>query len=512
MNKIYSILIFTIFTVTLLQAQSSKPTCFFSKNEENQMILRLKSNLQTIENQGVSNRNAIKYVPVYFHLVANDDGIGRLKPARVLEAMCQLNADFLPSQIQFYLSELPGVGLFDTLINNQNVYEGQSNEFLMNSKRHPNAINVYVVEDCQTSNTPSGGTVLGYYKPNKDWVVMNKSEIGGNASVTANSYFSHEMAHYFSLMHLYAGLEFYSPGLGVPADSSLFELMDGSNCTTTGDYICDTPPDYGFGFLQIGCAPYAGGALDPNGVLIDPMENNMMGSFLGCDFAFTPQQNAVMIADLDSQERDYLDNVFEPVATEITTPLDFLYSPSINDTTAFFDEVTFEWLSVAGATQYIFEVDITAGFSSNQKQTRIVSANSLTLNNLNTDKRYYWRIKPFNEYATCATVSATNSFRTSIVSTSANKEVTKVISWQIQPNPVSNTENVLLKVHAKNTFEGKIEMTDASGRLVFIKNAQFFNAGENTKVLEIGELKNGVYFVTIMSENLKTTQKLVVLK
>jgi hypothetical protein len=513
MKKIYSILFFTICSFTFLNAQHSKSACFHRHNDENMLISRLKTNLETIKNQPVSNRNAIKYVPVFFHLVGNTDGSGKIKISRVLEAMCQLNEDFLPSQIQFYLSELPGVGLFDTLINNENVFGNQNNDFLMNAKRHPNAVNVYVVDDCIGTNFPNlGGVVLGYYSPEKDWIVMDKSEIGGNSSTTMKSYFSHEMAHYFSLIHLYAGFETFYPFSGFPIDSSLLELMDGSNCTTTGDFICDTPPDYGFGFNQINCNPYTGGALDPNGVLIDPMENNMMGSFSNCNYEFTPQQNTVMMTDLESIERDYIDNSFEPNATNISTPPNFLYSPNVNDTTAFFDTVTFEWLPVTGATKYLFEIDITLGFASSQRQLIVVSDTSITLNNLNTDKRYYWRVKPFNEYATCATFSAANSFRTSNISTTSNKEINNVISWNIHPNPVSKTDNVFVNINSRNAFEGKIEIIDANGKLLFIKNGQSFSAGENSKLLEVPEFKNGVYFVTITSENLKMTQKLIVLK
>ena len=60
-----------------------------------------------------------------------------------------------------------------------------------------------------------------------------------------------------------------SPG-GIPT-----EKMDGSNCETAGDYLCDTPPDYnGFGWDD---CDYDGGAQDPMGVEIDPEERLIYG-------------------------------------------------------------------------------------------------------------------------------------------------------------------------------------------------------------------------------------------
>ncbi|MEZ4948184.1 MAG: hypothetical protein R2784_02135 [Saprospiraceae bacterium] len=50
----------------------------------------------------------------------------------------------------------------------------------------------------------------------------------------------------------------------VSPNGSPTELQDGSNCTTAGDKICDTPPDYNFGLIN-GNSCY-GGAKDPNGV------------------------------------------------------------------------------------------------------------------------------------------------------------------------------------------------------------------------------------------------------
>ena len=39
----------------------------------------------------------------------------------------------------------------------------------------------------------------------------------------------------------------------------------------SGDFLCDTPADYNLGFGWNNCN-YTGGAMDPNGILLNPDE------------------------------------------------------------------------------------------------------------------------------------------------------------------------------------------------------------------------------------------------
>jgi hypothetical protein len=128
----------------IYQQKEHKNPCYPTIQEENLQLKRLSANLL---NERVSDRNLIRYVPIFFHRVGNSDGAGKIKESRVFENLCELNKDFAPQNIQFYISEKPRVGLFDTLINNVNVFENQSNEFLMETHRHSNAINVYIVKE-----------------------------------------------------------------------------------------------------------------------------------------------------------------------------------------------------------------------------------------------------------------------------------------------------------------------------------------------------------------------------
>ena len=87
---------------------------------------------------------------------------------------------------------------------------------------------------------------------------------------------THEMGHYFGLLHTHG-----SSNCGSAANATN-ELVDGSNCQTAGDYVCDTPADPGL--LGAGCSAfqvdascnYIGTARDSRGMAFSPDVNNIM--------------------------------------------------------------------------------------------------------------------------------------------------------------------------------------------------------------------------------------------
>lgn len=81
-----------------------------------------------------------------------------------------------------------------------------------------NLINVFVVQTSPTSwaNFPVVSS--------NDWILMNAAQLQNQSTL------SHEMGHYFGLLHTH---------------ESAFgsESMSGANCAVTGDLVCDTPAD-----------------------------------------------------------------------------------------------------------------------------------------------------------------------------------------------------------------------------------------------------------------------------
>jgi hypothetical protein len=470
---------------------------------------RLKANIAAAQN-GLP-ENTIQYVPCFFHLVADTLKEGRGTEIMIFNVMCALNEAYLEHEIQFFLSPHPTLGWVDKTINNDSVYYFQEKTELMNEKRHPNAVDIYIVESA-TPDIDNQSQLAAYYSPIHDWIVCEKifTDIDYNIM-------PHEMGHFLSLQHTFFGWEqcFDSNYPGWPVapvtlpGGATTELQDGSNGTVAADKIADTPPDYAFGYCQSSCAPYAGGAKDAAGVLVNPMENNMMSFFFNCtDYDFTEGQEAVMLADLNSTSRDFLDNTFVPTATTITTPLNLLVSPPNQAVTNTLTSVDLTWNPVPGATHYLVQVDIVPTYQSDYVQTAWIDSTTHTFTGLTPDKTHYWRVRPFNQYYTCASPRQ-RIFKTGLSST---EDLTEVLNWSLQPNPVAEDATVTLAVTANNTFDAQVRIFDTTGRTAWTSQPLNLSSGDNRVSLPTEVLQNGIYFVALESGTNREVKRLVVVR
>lgn len=135
-----------------------------------------------------------------------------------------------------------------------------------------NAVNVVVVP-----NIGGGFAGFAYYPGTGQF---------SNVMVIGRDYFSyqdnlvpHEMGHYFNLIHTHE----YGD-----------ELVNGSNCGTAGDRVCDTPADpFGKSNASVSGCTYTGTAVDANGQPYNPNTRNLMSYWhtRGCQTDhFTPGQ------------------------------------------------------------------------------------------------------------------------------------------------------------------------------------------------------------------------------
>ena len=147
----------------------------------------------------VAPMRAVAYVPVWFHLVANSDGTGRASMIKILEMLCELNRLYSVNgvELQFYIK---GVNNIDntSLYTSPRSFGGNN---VMQTFRKADGINVYFVSNAD--GTQTSGTVLGYYSPTDDWLVMINSQASLGGAVTI----AHEVGHFFSLPHTFLGWE-----------------------------------------------------------------------------------------------------------------------------------------------------------------------------------------------------------------------------------------------------------------------------------------------------------------
>lgn len=204
----------------------------------------------------------IDWVPIKAHITRTSTGTGGLTTTQLTAAIDSMNNYYINANMQFYLCG--GINYID---NNTYYNFNSSDETVMHAAHgQANLINIYFC------NTVSSGTsnLCGYaYYPGGPDVILMANSCAINGSTLA-----HEMGHFYSLRHTHGG----SNG------TLTSELVNGSNCSSAGDFVCDTDADPQLGNSNVssscvynGTAPYTGGvATDANGTAFTPNPNNIM--------------------------------------------------------------------------------------------------------------------------------------------------------------------------------------------------------------------------------------------
>ncbi|MEZ4903155.1 MAG: M43 family zinc metalloprotease [Spirosomataceae bacterium] len=100
---------------------------------------------------------------------------------------------------------------------------------------------------------------------------------------------THELGHYFNLLHTFQNS---SDATQTNREYVTRDAMQGANCTTKGDLLCDTPADpYGRDSVSLLGCNYTGTARDPKGQLYSPSLSNIMSYYpIACGNTFTSGQ------------------------------------------------------------------------------------------------------------------------------------------------------------------------------------------------------------------------------
>lgn len=196
---------------------------------------------------------------VYFHIIRRSDGTGGQTVAKVNQAFQILNQDFNPHSISFYWDNTIDY------INNTNYYNSPgSNIFTVNN--HQDGIDIYLYDD----NSSAGGLANGV-GGSSEFYVSGKFWNSPFQSLITSHVISHEMGHVLFLWHTHHGT-FPEGG----NDNPCAELVNGSNASTCGDYVTDTPADPHIQFNVNASCQWLGSGTDSNGQSYNPDEQNIM--------------------------------------------------------------------------------------------------------------------------------------------------------------------------------------------------------------------------------------------
>jgi hypothetical protein len=265
-------------------------------------ILKVKSQHYSYQQRGGG--QAI-IVPYQIHLIQASNGSSNLTLAEIYAEIDSVNHFYANAGLVFIECIAPQI------INDDYYYEFDytlHNADVLNQFYTNNIVNMYFAN---TVTSSSGAALCGYsqFPPSEDYVVMAAN------CATNGSTLAHELGHLFGLPHTHGG--------------SSDELVDGSNCATEGDFICDTPADPTLSntIVNSNCI-YTGTATDANGMPYAPDPNNIMSySRKNCRDYFSPMQYATIYSTY-SDYRNYLFCSFPTAKNKKNKTLDLILFPN----------------------------------------------------------------------------------------------------------------------------------------------------------------------------------------
>ncbi|MEO1436870.1 MAG: zinc-dependent metalloprotease, partial [Bacteroidota bacterium] len=327
---------------------------------------------------------------------------------------------------------------------------------------------------------------------------------------------AHEIGHFFSLPHTFRGWESTDWGPGPAPDlvcaGGCFDVENvartgpNANCATAADMFCDTPPDYRFGFGWNGPAcNFNATALDPLGVPVDPQENNFMGYFFDCSsYSFSDGQLGAIFADV--ADRGLSGGTIDPDLSDAVQTF-----PGDGQVLEIQD-VNLQWNAVNDANNgYLLEINRSASFALNTLVWKGVidpgTTNFVPGGLLQNNQTYYWRVRPLNN-ASCATYVSRSFITGTPVSVS---EIPGVNNFTVFPNPMVSGTALQIELDIKEATDIVIALYDVNGRLLRSTD-NLFAAGRNDFRFNTGDLANGLYILSLQSEEGVLHQKIVVSK
>lgn len=272
--KHYLLFVLSFIFITTLSGQSNIKFC------DHEIDPSYKEHVQAL--QAIQNEDCnlgMTSIPIALTFLMKSDSTSGYYEGLENKIMDSLTAHFIPTGIHLYLVA-PPVFIYEDLVYDFVIDENV--EYI-----HPgiksNRVNVVVANSVSYQ---SGATVCGLAKAYPNTVLIRYSCVESNT-------ISHEVGHEFSLAHT------HHTQFGV-------ELVDGSNCETAGDLICDTPADPNrIDLCNTNCIwrgtyedenGYDIYLLDANGDKYNPDVNNIMSYYgtFGCRRHFSYQQSLVM--------------------------------------------------------------------------------------------------------------------------------------------------------------------------------------------------------------------------
>lgn len=193
----------------------------------NENLQQKQSNSVNITNSLYLSNSTSICVNVKYHIVRESNGTGGFNISNLNNVTNRLNEAF--NEHKIYFNSLGYDYIDNSTYYNIDDTGNNSTEFdaLVQINNNPNAINIYIVNSAVSYNGRANGIL------SKELVI---DKIYAPTHVV-----SHELGHCLNLWHTFHGSSAEPPSILDP--NACPENINGSNCQTCGDYVCDTPAD-----------------------------------------------------------------------------------------------------------------------------------------------------------------------------------------------------------------------------------------------------------------------------
>jgi len=277
LSRFIAAVVFTALTLTLYIAPAAAEIQLESCGTvvpPEQVARALEVEAETAAKAYSADKDVFVDIPVAYHIIRQSNGTGGFSTFDLNASHDSANVLFAQLDVAIYQYSVD-------YIDDDDFYFGTDTQFMIDSLRRvnvvPEAVNIYFVPSisgfpyCGLSSFTFSGT---------QGIVMNNACAG---ATIINSTLVHEIGHYFNLYHT------HETAFGD-------ECPDGSNCSSAGDLICDTPADPTLSSTTVDeTCTYVGGEISPASCGNEPyapqVENIMSYSRKSCRDYQTPQQN-----------------------------------------------------------------------------------------------------------------------------------------------------------------------------------------------------------------------------
>ncbi|MBD2702664.1 fibronectin type III domain-containing protein [Spirosoma sp. BT702] len=365
----------------------------------------------------------LTYVPIRPHIIRKSDGSGGFELSNMNEVMAMTNRQYMMNGvgIQFYFA-----GTTPDYIDNDDVwasFAGPPGPFDV-----PNALNQYYVHFIQ-GNYAGLGNYPGNYVGSTQSII-NVSKIATSKRAIGEHLIPHELGHNFGLDHTFGS------GNGTNVSNELVTRGPGANCSTEGDFVCDTPADPSnrpgvvVNYIN-GCYVYdpASTARDANGEPYNPSMTNIMSSWgsNSCLNDFTAGQHDRIQQGL-ALRQSHTAYTLDAPATDLAPPTNLSLTFTLAQKT-----VTATWQDNTTSEMGYF-IERATSASGPFVPIGGVAPNVTTFTDTlaQTDVIYYYRIRPSNTTINhlSPTVSVSTNSCLPIQATSPNPARTSaVLNW-----------------------------------------------------------------------------------